>query len=137
MPQSHYSKEVQLEILDEIAKNEGATDTIDRDDPVRDWNYTFLHQQGCFKQVLSECTAAPILCGEELTDVGRAHRFTLYEQLKHELERRGATKTQNGLWWMTFVILALTAILAIPSLRMGLSWFGKFLTGWQCGIFAQ
>ena len=58
MPSKHNSEKIQLEILNEIAENQGTANTIFRNDPAREWNYNFLLQQGYIEQTHTECVAS-------------------------------------------------------------------------------
>ena len=124
MPSKHYSKEVQVELLDEIADNQGTTNTIVRNDSIREWNYFFLLRQELFRQKHTGVSGSEMLVGEELTEAGKVWRTELYERLQREQEeskryqeqqqiRQKSTGIQTGLWWMTLAILGLTALLAI------------------------
>jgi hypothetical protein len=67
----YYSKETQIEIFDEIAKNQGTTEVVNRDTPIREWNYNFLLEQSCIEQELSGGEIMPTLIGERITDSGK------------------------------------------------------------------
>jgi len=101
MPSQDYSEEVQLEILDEIVKNQSTatTDTVDQDTTktvdivgsVQQWNYGFLLSQGYVTQefmfsvdTFGRPLEPRILVGEKLTDAGRSRRGDLYERLSQK-----------------------------------------------------
>ena len=128
----YYSKEIQIEILNEIDQNQGTANTVDKTDPARDWNYDFLLSQGCIEQdetpntktlpnITAPSAALPLVVGKKMSKAGKLWRSSLYEQLENErvqtlryqeqkIMNQNTAKTQNGIWRMTLAILGLTAV---------------------------
>ena len=127
MPNPLYSKEIQIEILDEIANNQGTTNNIEITDPVRAWNYHFLTDIGAIELLTTGSCDFNTPCGEKLLDVGKALRTELYEKIMYDREsaqkHQKLAQVQNGLWWMTLTILILTVILTLPIVVQILQFF--------------
>jgi len=137
MSSQYYSKEVQLEILNKIVKNQGTSNRFITDDTIQLWNYDFLLTQGHIKQIFTSSNVntppenSGMLLSEELTDAGKLWRTDLYERIlqarttiKHHQEQQQnsqeTAKNQKDIRWMTRAILVLTAFLAIPLFWQGL-----------------
>jgi len=123
MSSQEYSKKTQLEILEEVIRNQGSTNTVDVSDVVQRWNYNYLLSQKYIEQeftsshVFPDSHAIPddaILVGEKLTDAGKLWRSNLYEQIqKDETDKHIAKNSKK----MMQVTLALLVITSYPILR--------------------
>jgi hypothetical protein len=80
----YYSKQTQIEIFEEITKNQGTTNTVNRETPIQKWNYIFLLDQGCIEQEFSGGRDASMLVGENITNTGKVWRSTLYISVEQE-----------------------------------------------------
>ena len=101
-----YSKEVQLEILEEIIKNQEA----DIADHVRQWNYDFLLTHEYIEKrytpphMFSDAktpTEHNVIEDVILTEKGFAWRLDIYERLLHE-------RKQTLMCWKTSALLGLS-----------------------------
>ena len=101
MSSQEYSKEIQLEIFDEIIKNQGTDEIVDVTNPVRQWNYDFLLTQGYIKQdfsssnVFTDPKVSGMLMGETITESGKARRLDMYDMLQREHEQMQRHKTTD------------------------------------------
>ena len=111
MPNHFYSKEVQIEIFEEIFKNQGTTKTVNTNEPVRSWNYSFLLEQEYIKQNFSGGRDAPMLIGEEITDTGKVWRSTLYENIKRERDLYRTNWYIAGTFFVTLMSIGLSVAL--------------------------
>ena len=103
MSNPYYSKEVQIEILDEVARNQGTTHNVDITDPVRMWNYQFLIDMGAIETLTTGSRDFNTPCGEKLLDIGKALRSELYEKLILEHKQR---RMDRYTMWTFWIVLA-------------------------------
>jgi len=124
MQPQEYSEKVQIEILDEVIANQGTTKTIDRTEPIREWNHHFLVTQGYIKEeyassnVFRLARESSLLVSEKITDSGKIWRSYLYQ--KNENEKRTAEFRERILW----IALSLIVLASYPILRDALSVLG-------------
>jgi len=120
MPSQEYSKEIQLEILDEIVANQGTTNTIERTESVREWNYNFLLTQKYIEQefsssnVFRHASESGMLVSEKLTDAGKLWRSDLYDRIQKDKIEKHTAKIQKR---MLYITLALLVLATYPILR--------------------